>query len=249
MYIPKIAALVACCFVVHAASGQTGTLTLSVSPKNALVRIQGQVLEPDKKASLTLDAGTYTIEVWAPFFQLQTEEVIVRAGQTTHYRKGLVTKSSEYAPFLAARSAYATRKLKRTIPDLSFTAAYAVLGYFIIGRPIIKSNQIYERALRVRDNHYGSVYPVAIQQNELDYAALTAEYEAATTTRRKRLTIGIPVMTLATGALAYHLIRRAQGRPERPQFIPNNPFANVSRSLPRLHLAGSTNGFGLAMTF
>ena len=231
------------------AFSQTGKLFLSVGPKNAQVRIDGQVLDPADGRTVELAPGSYDLEIWAPYFKLQTERVIVRAGETTTYTRGLIQKSSEYAPFLAAKSAYATKKLKRTITDVSLAAACATVGYVLFGQKVVEAKRVYDRALEVRELHYESVSPALVNDYEIAYARLTEEYDAAKSARDKQLAVGIPVMTLVTGALAYHLIRRAGNRPVRPVFLGESPFRESIGFLPRFHFSGTTPCVGLAMTF
>lgn len=222
--------------------GQTGTLSIAVSSTQGFARVDGHLLNLAEDSTIDLPAGTYTVETWAPYFAVHRDEVVVRAGETTDYVRGLVTKSPEYRGCLDARSEFATRKLHRTASDLTLVAAYGILGYFSVGKNSGTAQRAYDRALSLHELHRVSVNPAGITGSARAYTARSEDYAGARTARNRQLRIGIPVMAGATAALAYHLIRRAAHRPTRPECGTQNPFTAV-------HLSPTTNGLGLTANF
>lgn len=228
-----------------------GTLKLTITPKDAFVRIDGKVLEVSKENTLQLSSGEHEIEVWAPRFKIFKEIITISPGRELDYRKGLTTLDQSFNDSREVDVAYRRAKLKRNLTIGGILLANVITTTaFQVGL-----NSGTDRALddaeEARRSYELSTDPVQVAFWDGEYSRLRSDYEDAVDQRNNLLQIGLPVLIVGYGVSAYFLMKIARKKIERPnRFAPENPFLSfIEKYQPTLIASTSQLGMGINLKF
>lgn len=232
-------------------------VTFVVSPANAFVRVNGQVLDLSKKNTLELAPGTYEMEFWAPNFDVEKEMILVEATKPNIIRKGMKNISARYENFKAERSKYVTKKFGRGLIDFSVVGATLFIANASLQtRKTGPNNESSDIAIVQREIDANreiaetSINPNSIARARVEYTALTAEYAELQQERNGRILLGSVATAIGTG-LAVFYFAKLRKQIERPVLETNNPFVqNVKPSiLPSFTLGRVGGQAGFTLTF
>jgi len=225
-------------------------VTFNILPRTAFVKVDGQLLDLSKKKSVKLSPGQYTVEVWAPEFEVLKESIQVEAGKPLSVNLGLKTQSSAYKEYSNARTRYNTAVLKRTLKDGTFVLVTGGLTYAALTGRKGKLNELEDLI-----NNRSSAYDLAVQPDRIE--SITSQYNQAVTdyedTQKTHNTIVTVTSVLAVASsVASYFYFKSEGRKKlvKPVFSADNPLAAKSLQKRSYLSPGTSNSlFGLTLNF
>jgi hypothetical protein len=237
------------CFCAAPVFGQE--VVFNVSPRDAFVRINGEVFDLSGQKKVRLTPGTYQAEIWAPGFEVKTKSIEVKAGKTEIVNFGLKTKAQPFEDYQEVLSEYKTAKLKRSLSGATLIAANAGLSYFMFisqYRTGKKAEDKIEELQELYDTNTSFIGFGFIQE---EYSKALVEHEEIKRKHDRRTKIGIPVVAALTAATAYLFYRRAKDRKlKKPVYTPKNPFVSVlQRTEPLIVVTENRSSVGFALKF
>jgi hypothetical protein len=237
--------LFALCKVTGATFAQTGTVQIYLSPENAWVRLNGEVIapSPERKSPIirSLPVGKHQIEIWHKGLQLYKDTIAIAVGESLVYRKGIRAIDTEYA---------AASKLERKTSQ-----AYQVNNVFFgagLGLMALFTYQTFgydagakgkkETLINLEKRYATAISKKAIDEIELQYTTVHAEYVEAQKRQRIARATGIPLMIGAgVGSyFAYRLAKKSKSKIVRAEV--KNPFV-YTPSIQMDGLSGVQFGF------
>ena len=230
------------------------TVVFDVSPEDAFVRVNGQVIDLSQTQRMQFAPGTYEAEIWAPRLKVATHRFTVtadRGEQTVSY--GMRSnKSVDYENYSESLKQYRRQRLNRQIRTgvaAAATAASAV-GFLALagsdGRAIADDIRGLETAFET------AVVPEAIDGILARREQLIGEYAEKQDRQRTAISIGIPLTVVLATLTTYTIIRYARRPLNKPTYTPVNPFVALPPATPPrsyVKVGSSRRGVGLSLTF
>jgi hypothetical protein len=205
-----------------------GTLEFDVKPEASFARVAGQVVDLSSNLEIELPAGQYNVELWAPGFEINKEEVTVTAGQRVFVRKGLTNVNSNYREFEEKLDVYRRTKGGRLFTGIGLLAVNAGAAFLVTTGKYREANNTIQKLEILQTNYANALAPEELAITVAAYEGRLEEFRSAKSAHETRLNIGIPVLLATTAATVYFISRRAKKRPlVRPVFAANNPFVSI----------------------
>lgn len=225
-------------------------VVFNVSPRDAFVRINGEVIDLKKQQRISLDEGTYTAEIWAPRFETLTKEIIVAVGSPLVVTLGLKKTAGSYDAHQVLIEEHNTKRLKQNLRDGTVLGLFSGFTFVALtGRRSKAEKLIEEISLR------RSAYAAAISQNQIQstteaYDNVVNEYEDVERSHNF-IVVTTGVLAAATAAFGVvHFTSKNRYRDKRPVYEADRPFSGFeARKRPSLHLGTNTSLIGLTLKF
>lgn len=231
-------------------SAQDGSIKFTISPKDAFVRIDGNVLEVSKQNTLRLVPGNYEIEVWAPRFEIFKQTITITAGEQLDYRKGLTILATDFGDYRETDDVYRKAKLNRNITLGSILLANAITT--VSYRLGLESNidGLKKQADEARRNYERAIDQFSIDLYANAYATLRAEYNAEIKRRDNFTKIATPALLLSYGVSAFFVVKLLSKKIDKPSYAPENPFLSlINKYQPSLMVSNNQLGLGINLKF
>lgn len=200
-------------------------VTFNIQPADAFVRIDGQLIDKEKKQSFTVDlsSGNHTIEIWAPEFELFTEEFLVSADTENTYNKGLLEQSTAFKEYKSKLKKYNGEKFTSILSTVGAIGGNAVMYYLIWDGGKVNDLKELEQRLEIAQNSFAqTVHPDDIQMTRSQFDQNKTSYNDQVKKLNTRRAIGIPVGA-AVSFLSYKLLKKKK-KTEKPSYNPENPL-------------------------
>jgi hypothetical protein len=226
-----------------------GILNANISPQNALLKVDGKIYDQEAARSVTLPAGEYTIEIWAPRFATFRDTVVVPAGGKATYSKGLTVFSEDFKAFRESDRAVAGNKTWRNLSMVGLIGLSAGATFLAINGASKQDEHIASAQLANRRIER-SINPLELELAANEYNAAKDDYDRA----RSQAVLGTVVAVAGWVGTAYYIIRQLKKKKiARPQYQPKDPFTFQPRpSLPKQRQfvpLASPNALGFSMQF
>jgi len=190
-------------FALNSYSQDSGSLRLSVFPKDAIIKLNDSTLNTNME--YTLDTGTYTIKMWKSKHEYVERTFNIQSGKTTKLHE-VLSFSDDYKKYKNKTFFYhATKNSMRFVPPV-------VLGIFIINTTSTWSrlesdmNNNYNMAIAAQEKYNNSVFYEDIILYEDAYYMYKDAYENSVekynNSKRNRIIIGSSLI-VATAVLEY----------------------------------------------
>lgn len=203
----------------------TASIELEIAPEKCFVRIDGDVHElKNGKKTILLEAGTYQLEVWAPFFDVYTEQVTIITGQTLKFTKGLTNVVDGYEDFKQKQEVYLEKKHKRVISGGAIITGNLLVGYLAFGNKWRKGISLRNQAEAFVTDHSNAVTPEDVALSLDNYQQTVADYTKTREDLIKQRKIGIPLFAITSAATGYFFYRRSKSKLTKPVLDSINPF-------------------------
>jgi hypothetical protein len=200
-------------------------INFNIQPKNATIRIDGQLIQKANKETFTLElkSGTHTIEIWAPEFELFIDEFTVNPDKENTYSKGLLTQSEGFKAYKSKLKKYNSAKFSNILSTIGAVAGNAAMYYVIWDGGKVKDLNEMEARLEIAQNSFTeAVHPDDIQMIRANFDQTKASYNEQVKSLNTRRAIGIPI-GMGVSALSYMLLKKKK-KPEKPTYNPENPL-------------------------
>jgi hypothetical protein len=236
------------CFCVAPIFGQQ--VTFNIVPKGAFVRINGEVLNLSEKNSITLPAGTYEAEIWAPRFEVVNKTIELTAGRNEAVNLGLKVFTDGFSKYREKISKYNTDRLSRRLGGGSLVAANAALAYFMFGSQYRKGKKIEDRIAKFQGAYADNTSFIGFGFIRDQYNMALEEHREIKDRHDVRTKIGIPLVGLTAAAATYFFYRQSKQKLVKPKFIPANPFVGaLLRVEPNFAFSENQGTVGLTFKF
>ncbi|MEM6395342.1 MAG: hypothetical protein AAF741_03275 [Bacteroidota bacterium] len=229
---------------------ELSTLHLTIIPKDAKFKIngveyQGSQQESVLNADFELDPGTYLLEFWHPYLEMESIELTLNAGEVYHHTQAMKARKPSYIEFKKELNDYNRDKILRLGAPILLTGVNALGWYLVFDTPTSNSpDELNIELENARNRYLLSFTDEDAQFWENRYDELNAEYDdlrQKETTRR--LIFGAAMLGVGYGSfkLLQGLYRR-NGPP--PIFTPGEPFTLELGSSPFGPVFTLTHNFG-----
>ena len=222
--------LLASCFLSALAlkAQDTGQVTFQFNPANATVKIDNQVFQANVSPTISLPAGEYPIQVWAPKRAIFRDTIIITAGETLIYAKGINTLSEAYKAYQDADHAYVYGRLRNTAVDVSIILGTIGLTWGTFYKnPVI--DRSYENALWQIERYESQAASISeINEIKLEYERARSDYEDERKKYNRKIKFGLPLVgiTYALGTIYFikRIKHKKQSKGKRPVYEEANPL-------------------------
>lgn len=226
-----------------------GVLNANISPKDALLKVAGEIYDQEAARSVTLSPGEYIVEIWAPRFATFRDTVVVPAGGRVTYSKGLTVFSEDFKAFREAEREIAGNKTWRNLSMVGLVGLSAGATFLAINGNNKQDEHIASAELANRRIER-SINPLELELATNEYNTAKDDYDQA----RSQAVLGTVVAVAGWAGTAYYFIRQLRKKKiARPQYQPKDPFTFQPRPyLPKQrHVAplASPNALGFSMQF
>lgn len=209
--------------------GQDSQLCLDIKPSNAVVKINGEKHELAGKPSpfcLGVRPGRYEIQIWAPGFEIHTEEIAVEFRKDFNYAKSLNTPTPEYLEYSKLSKEYHRKKINRNVTaGVSLALNVATTAYLINVLNAEKGKDLKDGLDLIRENYRSAVGVNELMELSDLYDEALQDYNEEQDAQKTRLSIAIPAAVLSYGITAFTIHRQRKTKPIKPVFEVNNPWA------------------------
>ncbi|MTB53441.1 PEGA domain-containing protein [Lewinella sp. W8] len=242
-----------CCYLAAGFSlfsQATGKVVFEITPGNAIVKVDGKTISIENQKEVSLPAGTYPIEVWAPRFEVFPAEVVVKPDETTYFRKGLTTQSPRYLEHVEAVRIHNNKMLARRIVDVGLVGGTVALAY--LGTQ--GNRKEVDRLADLMSNRAAAYRLVAeieeINQIREEYDLAVADYQDAVEVHNNRTVLYLSAAGVMAGATIVYFIKKGKKTMKRPVYEPQNPFAQVWRNAdPLIAVDARSTQLGFTLKF
>ncbi len=231
--------------------GQTlQTVKFEILPSNALVKVDNQVIDLSKRNTLDLSPGEYQIEIWAPEFTVLSKTILVKTGETLVVREGLRDLSDSFAAYRLERQQYSNTTLKRNIAGGAVVGFFGAITYVALTGKNKELNRLENLIENRRDAYFSAVSTVDISVFSEQYTNAVTEYEDVEQQHNSVVTLAAAGSILTAAGAFFYFKKKRKSRPEKPLFVPENPFVYQSPRLkPAIQLGSSSSILGFTLKF
>ncbi len=237
------------CLCVAPVFGQE--VVFNISPRNAFVRINGEVLDLSRQNKIQLASGTYQAEIWAPNFEVVTKTIVVEAGKNQGVNFGLKKQAQTFLDYREELSEFKTAKLKRSLSGGTLVAANAVLSYLMFIDLYSKGRKVEDEIVKLQELYDNNTAFIGFASIQDAYSRALADHSDIKERQETRIKTGIPIVGALTAATAYLFYRRATDKKlKRPEYVSDNPFVSVlKRTEPLIVVTSHHNSIGFSLKF
>ena len=219
-------------------------------PKDAFVRINGEVFDLKKQQRISLEEGTYSVEIWAPRFATVKKEIKVTSSRPLIVKEGLKQTAASFDDYQERIAEHNGKRFRQNLRDGT------VLGLFAGFTTVALTGR--RAKLRKLEDEVGlrrAAYASAVSLNQIEnvtqvYNDVVNEYEE-TEASHNLLVVSTGVLAALTAAFAVrHFTAKTRYRGKRPAYIPDSPFSSYEvRKRSSLHLGTSSSLIGFTLKF
>ncbi|PCJ86739.1 MAG: hypothetical protein COA57_05885 [Flavobacteriales bacterium] len=167
-----------CVIPFHLLCQETGKMIFNVKPSNAIIRLDTmkitKLLTP-----VSLNAGTYTVKVWAPKMKYYEGKLKVEPNKTKVFGKSL-TYCDEYRTFKKQLNSYRLKNIAfKYIPVIS-AVGYSTFGFLKLRKWDQEIDEYYDKASEAKNNYENAISLNEIGKHKTDFNNYKSKYEKAT---------------------------------------------------------------------